>query len=158
MNVGAAASGAWSIGQTGGAAMAREAEVLRPGSLGGPRSASVASTSAAHLQSPAASNIEFKNATRQEVFNWMNGEILAGRMTVDESTPFLGMTLKMSAATFRPVDMATDHERINFVQKAQLGIEWADAHGFRDQAAYLRHALGIMQRVEAQSPMLDVVV
>lgn len=107
--------------------------------------------------SASASSIDFTRATRQEVFDWMNGEILAGRMTVDESTPFLGMTLKMSAATFQPVDMATDTQRSNFVEKAQLGIEWADVHGSRDQAAYLRHAVDIMQRVDAQTPKLDVV-
>jgi hypothetical protein len=86
----------------------------------------------------------------------MNGEILAGRMTIYESTPFLGMTLRMSAATFQPVDMATDAERINFLDKAQRGIQWAEQHGQRDQTAYLRHAVAIMQRVGAQATTLDV--
>jgi hypothetical protein len=136
------------------------AGTLRPGSINDARNASVASTQATgeQLQRPAGSSpIDFTNATRQEVFDWMNDEILAGRMTVDESTPFLGMTLKMSAATFQPVDMATDPERINFLDKAQHGIEWADQHGQRDQAAYLRRAVVIMQRVGAQAPVLDVV-
>jgi hypothetical protein len=122
--------------------------------------ASIASTQTigASTENPPAHNyLDFTSATRQEIFDWMNGEIRAGRMTLDESTPFLGMTLKMSAATFEPVDMATDSERINYIEKAKLGIEWAQSHGLRDEVARLRQAVSTMQQVIAQPPKLDVV-
>jgi len=63
--------------------------------------------------------------TRKEMFDWMNDQIRSGKMSLDESSPFLGMTMKISVATGQPVDMATDTTRINFVEKARLGIEGA---------------------------------
>lgn len=156
MNIRAANGAAWSAPAFATTATRPTSSTTAPPASGITTPLASKATSATTAPA-AASDIDFKNTTRQEVFDWMNGEIRAGRMTVDESTPFLGMTLKMSATTFQPVDMATDEEHINFVHKAQLGIEWADAHGQRDQAAYLRHAVEIMQRVEAQSQSLDVV-
>lgn len=68
---------------------------------------------------------DFTSMTRQQLFDWMNQQIRSGRMSLDESTPFLGMTMKVSAATGEPVDMASDGERIDFVAKARGGIAGA---------------------------------
>lgn len=90
--------------------------------------------------------IDFTSMTRQEMFDWMNGQIRSGKMSFEESTPFLGMTLKISAATGQPVDMATDMTRINFMNKARLGIEGALSRHDSDSAERLQLALEIMQR------------
>lgn len=68
---------------------------------------------------------DFTSMTRQQLFDWMNQQIRSGKMSLDESTPFLGMTMKISAATGEPVDMASDGERIDFVAKARGGIDGA---------------------------------
>lgn len=46
--------------------------------------------------------------TRQEMTDWMNEQIRTGKMSLDESAPFMGMTMKISVETGQPVDMATD--------------------------------------------------
>jgi hypothetical protein len=77
---------------------------------------------------------DFTSMTRQDLFDWMNGELRSGEMSFDESSPFLGMTMKISAATGEPVDMATDTSRIDFTEKARQGIEFFQSH-FDDASA-----------------------
>lgn len=55
--------------------------------------------------------------TRQEVADWMNGEIRRGRMSPDDGAPFLGMTMKIAAAT--------DATRTDYLEKARRSIEGA---------------------------------
>lgn len=98
----------------------------------------------------AAERIDFTAMTRQELFDWMNGEIRAGRMSLEESTPFLGMTMKISVATGQPVDMATDTERIDFIDRARLGVEGALSRNERGLAERLRKAVSTMLGVQAQ--------
>ena len=66
--------------------------------------------------------------TRQELFDWMNGQLRDGEMTFDESSAFLGMTLKISAVTGEQMDLATDTSRIDFTEKARQGIEFYRSH------------------------------
>ncbi|MDZ7872572.1 MAG: hypothetical protein U5N27_05015 [Rhizobium sp.] len=82
--------------------------------------------------------------TRQDLFDWMNGELRSGDMSFDESSPFLGMTLKISAATGEPVDMATDMSRIDFAEKARQGIEFYQSHFDYASADALQAALDRM--------------
>lgn len=89
---------------------------------------------------------EFTRMTRQELFDWMNGQILSGNMSLEESTPFLSMTVKVSVASGQTVDMATDTERIDFVDRARRGIAFALSHFDRENAERLQKALQIMQR------------
>lgn len=88
---------------------------------------------------------DFSGMTRQEMFDWMNDQIRSGKMSLEESAPFLGMTVKISVATGQPVDMATDTTRIDFVEKARQGIEEAISRNDRDLAGRLRMAMEIMQ-------------
>ncbi|WP_415719346.1 hypothetical protein [Maridesulfovibrio sp.] len=90
------------------------------------------------------SAIDFTNATRKEVFDWMNNEIRAGRMSLDDSSPFMGMTLKVSVATGQSADMESDSTHINFMEKALLGLEAAETRNDFATARQLRSALNIM--------------
>jgi hypothetical protein len=72
--------------------------------------------------------IDFTSMTRQELVDWMNGQLSDGEMSFDESSAFLGMTLKISAATGKQVDLATDTSRIDFTEKARQGIEFYQSH------------------------------
>lgn len=112
--------------------------------------------------SPSAAPIDFTSATRQELFDWMNGEIRAGRMTVQESAPFLAMTLRFDPATNKQVDMATDTQRYDFTQRLRDGIEGARWRHDREAAERLEQALETMLRYQEQyqqqASSIDVVV
>ncbi|GEM_PF-712479 len=91
----------------------------------------------------------FTSMTRQDMFDWMNEQIRNGKMSLDESSPFLGMTMKISVATGQTVDMATDMTRIDFIEKARLGIEGALSRNDLDSARKLQVAMDMMQSREA---------
>lgn len=93
----------------------------------------------------AAASPDFSDMTRQDLFDWMNNEIRSGRMTLDESAPFLGMTVKISAETGQPVDAATDSERCDFTAMARQGVDDALSRGDAALAERLRSALAIME-------------
>lgn len=80
------------------------------------------------------------------MFDWMNDQIRSGKMSLDESSPFLGMTMKISVATGQPVDMATDTTRINFIEKARLGIEGARSNNDPELAKRLQAAIEVMRK------------
>jgi hypothetical protein len=105
-----------------------------------------AAISAATAETSAVKLADFTSMTRLEIFDWMNNQIRSGKMSFDESSPFLGMTMKISAATGQPVDMATDTTRINFVEKARLGIEGARSNNDPDLAQRLQAAIEVMRK------------
>ena len=102
--------------------------------------------SAANAESTTAKQADFTSMTRKEMFDWMNDQIRSGKMSLDESSPFLGMTMKISVATGQPVDMSTDATRINFIEKARLGIEGARSNNDPDLAKRLQAAIEVMLR------------
>ncbi|MDO8654768.1 MAG: hypothetical protein Q7R66_21575 [Undibacterium sp.] len=87
--------------------------------------------------------VDFTNMTRQEMHDWMNGQIRSGNMSFADSRPFLGMTFKDS-------DMATDTTHTNFFEKALQGIELALSHNDQDTAKRLRMAIETMHRYQQQ--------
>ena len=90
---------------------------------------------------------DFTSMTRQEMIDWMNGQIRSGKMSLDESSPFMLMTMKMPVeAGQASVDMATDTTRINFIKKARLGIEGALSRNNQDLADRLKRALELMHK------------
>ncbi|MBT3068316.1 hypothetical protein KKO72_16025 [Rhodoferax sp. U11-2br] len=101
---------------------------------------------AATAEAPSVKQADFTSMTRQDLFDWMNGQIRSGNMSLDESSAFLGMTMKVSVATGQPVDMATDSTRINFMEKARAGIEGALSRNDPDLAKRLQLALANMQK------------
>lgn len=102
------------------------------------------------------SQIDFTSMTRQQMFDWMNNQIRSGAMSLDESTPFLGMTVKIDAATGAPVDMASDTEPVNFIDRARQGIAGALWRGDQDAAARLQSAVATMQRYQGQVAGVDI--
>lgn len=101
---------------------------------------------AATGQTSSARSADFTSMTRQEMTDWMNEQIRTGKMSLDESAPFMGMTMKISVETGQPVDMATDTTRINFIEKARLGIEGARSLDDQKLAEGLQRAMDKMHR------------
>ena len=98
---------------------------------------------------------DFSSMTRQEMFSWMNEQIRSGKMSFDERSPFLGMTMKISVSTGQPVDMATDTTRIDFTEKARSGIEGALSRNDPDAAKRLQAALDTMLKNQGQMFGMD---
>lgn len=98
--------------------------------------------------------VDFTNMTRQGLFDWMNAQIRSGEMSLDESSAFLGMTLKM------PVGGATAgldaQEKLDFMQLAQAGIDWARQRNETSQMQALQNAMRIMQHHQGDSIGVDV--
>jgi hypothetical protein len=101
---------------------------------------------AATAETSTVKQADFTSMTRQEMFDWMNDQIRSGKMSLDESAPFLGMTMKLSVVSGQPTDMATDTTRINFIEKARLGVEGALSRNDTDLAKTLQGAMEIMSR------------
>ena len=112
--------------------------------------------SAANAESSGVTKTDFTGMTRQQLFDWMNDQIRSGKMSLDESTSFLGMTLKIDTQTMQPVDMANDSTLVNFMDKAKQGIAGALSRGDQDGAARLQAALGMMQRYQGQVTGVDI--
>ncbi len=83
--------------------------------------------------------------------DWMNEQIRTGKMSLDEGAPFMGMTMKISVETGQPVDMATDTTRINFIEKARLGIEGARSLNDQKLAERLQMAMDRMHRSQGHA-------
>lgn len=88
---------------------------------------------------------DFSSMTRQDMFDWMNGKIRSGQMSLDDSSAFLGMTMKISATTGQPVDMATDTTHVDFIEKARSGIEGALLRNDHALARRLQWAMDVMR-------------
>jgi len=69
---------------------------------------------------------DFTDMTRKELFDWMNGKIASGEMSLDDSFAFLAMTVKIPVGGGQGAQLALDDtERVDFVHIAQDGIAGA---------------------------------
>jgi hypothetical protein len=93
---------------------------------------------------------DFTRMTRQEIRDWVNDQIRSGQMSIQESAPFLAMTIKISEATGEPVDVATDTTRLDYLEMARRGIEGALWRHDQEGAERLEKALDFMQRNQGQ--------
>lgn len=125
-------------------------------SISGGTSKPAASEEAAGASPGGISRLDFTSMTRQQLFDWMNGQLRSGAMSFEESAPFLGMTLRIDAATGRPVDMASDPTPINFMQRARDGIAGARSFGDLAGAARLQAALATMQQLQGNVSGVDI--
>lgn len=88
-------------------------------------------------------NIDFRNMSRDDLKTWINEELKAGNMTLEESTPFMLMTLNLNAETLEPVGGA---EPVNFMEMANRVAEFHRSIGNNESADGLERALEIMQK------------
>jgi len=127
-----------------------------PSSASGGASGAAASAEAAGAPSAGVSRLDFTSMTRQQLFDWMNSQLRSGAMSFEESTPFLGMMLKVDAATGRPVDMASDPAPVDFMQRARDGVAGALSFGDLAGTARLQAALATMQRLQGDVSGVDI--
>lgn len=114
--------------------------------------AKTAQAAASTPNGPAASEpVDFTAMTRQQLFDWMNGQIRAGKLSLDDSTAFLGMTIKVAVASGQPVPLAGDNSRIDFIEKARQGVVGALARKDPALAKRLETAIAFMLRNQGQA-------
>ena len=103
-------------------------------------------------------SLDFTNMTGQQMFDWMNSQLKSGQMTFEQSSAFLGMTLKVDVSTGQTVDPSTDTTRYNFMDIAQQGLAGALSRHDDTQASLLKNALAIMQDAQGASSGVDITV
>ncbi|MEO7383333.1 MAG: hypothetical protein ABIU18_00200 [Novosphingobium sp.] len=98
---------------------------------------------------PGVKQVDFTNMTRQEMRDWSNGQIRSGKISLDDSRPFMAMTMKIpvSGGTGE-VPAANDGERFDFTQKVRAGIEGAVSRNDDVTRQMLQSAMAIMQRYQ----------
>lgn len=80
-------------------------------------------------------------------------------MSLDDSTVFLGMTMKIPVDAGRggPIGL-DDQEPVNFVQKAQDGMVWARQNNDTGLLKRLETALNVMRQDQGQVRGVDMTV
>ncbi|MBC8792461.1 MAG: hypothetical protein C6Y20_12750 [Tagaea sp. CACIAM 22H2] len=116
----------------------------------------VAGTDPATMETSPGRKLDFTSMTRKELLDWVNGEIKGGRMTLDESTPFVGMTIKISAYTKQPVDIDTDATRYDFTDIAAKGVDGARSFGNEKLAQALEWSIEAMRRAQGGKAGFDL--
>jgi len=84
--------------------------------------------------------------TRKDLISWMNGQIRAGKMSLDESTPFVALGMSIPANGNSLEDSYAPSERLNFIEIANRGIEGALSRHDENEAKALQNVLDVMQK------------
>lgn len=94
--------------------------------------------------------INFTDMGRQQMRDWVNEEIKNGKMTLDESSPFMLMTMKVPVTGSFGDVAAGDTPHQNFKKQALLGIEGAWSRDDLDTARRLQVAVDLMLNHESR--------
>ncbi|MFD2111050.1 hypothetical protein [Thiorhodococcus fuscus] len=105
-----------------------------------------------------AAQTNFTTMTRQELRDWVNEKTRSGDISLDDSFTFFAMTLKIPAGSTdgRELDVASDNQRFDFMQKARDGIKGAVSRNDETTLKMLESALSIMQRQQGRTKDIDI--
>ncbi|MFG1496710.1 hypothetical protein ABMA57_08755 [Saccharospirillum sp. HFRX-1] len=95
--------------------------------------------------------VDFTSMTKKELFDWMNVELKAGRMSVEESEPFMLMAMDARITeTGELVIESTpdDITKVNFVEKINDAIEGAKSRNDENNLNFLNLAKEVMDRYQ----------
>jgi hypothetical protein len=87
--------------------------------------------------------VDFTRMTRQELIDWMNGQLRSGKMTMEESWPFLVMTLAG--------ENAPEGTRYDYLQLTRGAIQGASSRKDEANLKIFEFALQIMQERRSES-------
>ena len=90
--------------------------------------------------------VGFTDMTRQEMRDWVNNQIRSGEMSVDESRPFMFMTIQGVGES--DLQVADDNTHYNFMQMAEDGLNAALQRRDSMTAELLKAALAKMQMLD----------
>lgn len=96
--------------------------------------------------------IDFTKMSNIEMFNWMNNQVRNGEMSLDESFPFMAMTIRIPVSG--NVTELT-HEKINFIEKIRDGIAGARSRNDENTLKMLEKAMAVIQRFQGRAIGVD---
>lgn len=101
---------------------------------------------------------DFSTMTRSELFDWMNTALRNGEMTLDESSPFLALTLKMvpdgrGGYTDAGLD---DTERLDFLSAMRNALDFQRSRADDAGIARLERAMDIMHANQNRMASVDI--
>jgi hypothetical protein len=118
----------------------------------------LSAASKATEQTAGVARADFSNMTRQQLRDWVNTEIRAGRMTLDESSPFVGMTIAIPVnGDTVAAERAISVDRVDFLALTRGGIDGARWRHDDQAAASLERALQIMQQYQGMPTGVDTI-
>jgi len=97
------------------------------------------------------SKVDFTNMTKKDLFNWMNEEVRAGRITVEESSTFLTMTITAKPdehGVYKVQNKPDDKVNFNFYKLVNDSIEYAKSQNDEYALEHLRMTKGVMERYQ----------
>lgn len=88
---------------------------------------------------------DFSRISGNDIRGWVNNQIKSGKMSLDESTPFMAMTM---AVPTQGNELQSDilNVKTDFVGKALTGIQGALSRNDQKLAQQLQSALDIMRK------------
>lgn len=90
-----------------------------------------------------ASKPDFTHMTHKGLFDWMNAKLRSGEMSFDESTTYVSMSVSNIAGSN---ELTIDNEKqVDFMQRTEDGMAWAQKLGNADLYKRLSTALKTMQ-------------
>jgi hypothetical protein len=114
------------------------------------------SNSAGQASEGSIQTIDFTHITRAGLADWVNAQIKSGRMSLQDSSTFVSMTVKIPVnGGYTGLD---SQESVNFMQLAQSGMTWAQQNNDPEMLKHLQTALGVMQANQGQTAGVDLTV
>lgn len=111
-----------------------------------------------HASKPASSAPNFRSMTASDMLEWTNGEISAGRMTIDESSGFIGMVIMVDPSLeSESYEAAFNNQKHDFISVAQGQLEYAEQTSNHSVAEWFQTALDIMNRSQPQQRISETV-
>lgn len=99
----------------------------------------------------------FTSMTRQEMLDWVNDKIRSGKMSLNDSQPFMAMTMKIPVNGVSNELLTTnDGERIDFTRKVQAGIEGALLRNDEVTLKMLESTMAIMRQYQDYTIGVDI--
>lgn len=116
-----------------------------------PPSSAVPEASAGRIE-----QTDFTSMTRRELFDWMNGKIRGGELSLDDSSGLLGMSMSMPVAG--GAGLPDNTQKLDFAALAGKGLSAALGRGDKDGATALRTALSVMNAYQGRVSGVDISV
>lgn len=126
----------------------------RPQASAADRSAATSFSAAlTTTQADSTKQADFTSMTRQGMRDWVNTQVRSGEMSLDDSRPFMAMTMKIPVSGGMGGELAaeSDGTRYDFTQKVRDGIEGALSRNDETTLKMLQSAMSIMQRQQGQT-------
>ena len=98
-------------------------------------------------QGDSTKQVDFTSMTRSEMRDWLSPQIRSGEMSLDDSRPFMLMTMKMPVNGSHELAVENDATRYDFMQMARDGIQGAED---KTTLKMLESAMSIMLRQQGQ--------